>query len=192
MGCFFSKETVQRLGLHIQELDQMVQAWNMDGMPNKSGMVRYKTNIVLDYWGVREHCNLFIINCGKDEVILGLPWLWAINPEIDWKYGRVTLTLSNYRWTTGEPPEVLDQWYSNSKNPFYTNPKYDAWSTTPHSMGILLSLGGDINSTCSPLPTWSLGHVMWPTEYRIMVNLKQQYHGKDFFTFELRMVFGYY
>ena len=109
MECFISKETVQKLGLPIQKLNQMVQAWNMDGTPNKSGMVKYKTNIVLDYEGVREHCDLFILNYRKDKVILGLSWLWAINPEIDWKDGRVMITLSNYRWTTGEPPEVLEQ-----------------------------------------------------------------------------------
>ena len=89
----------------------MVQAWNMDGMLNKSGMVKYKINIILDYREVKEHCNLFILNCGKDEVILGLPWLWAINLEINWKDGRVMITPSSYRWTTGEPPEVLKQQY---------------------------------------------------------------------------------
>ena len=45
----------------------------MDDTLNISGTVRYKINIVLDYGGVREHRNLFILNCGKDEVILGLP-----------------------------------------------------------------------------------------------------------------------
>ena len=89
-GCFISKDTVQRLGLPIQKHDQMVQAWNVDGMPKKSGLVKYKTNIVLDYGGVREHQDLFILNCGKDEVILGLPWLWAINSKINWKDSRVT------------------------------------------------------------------------------------------------------
>ena len=111
MGCFISKDTVQRLGLPIQKLNQMVQAWNVDGTPNKSGMVKHKTNIVLDYEGVKECCDLFILNCGKEEVILGLPWLWAINSKINWKDGRVMITLSNYRWTTGEPPEVLEQQY---------------------------------------------------------------------------------
>ena len=47
--CFISKDTVQRLGLPMQKLNQMVQAWNVNGTPNKSGMVKYKTNIVLDY-----------------------------------------------------------------------------------------------------------------------------------------------
>ena len=35
-------------------------------------MVKYETNIVLDYGGVREHHDLFILNCRKDKVILGL------------------------------------------------------------------------------------------------------------------------
>ena len=54
-----------------------------------------------------------------------------------------------------------------------------------HSMGILLSLGGNINSTYSWLPNWSLGHVMWPIVYGDMGNLKQQYYRKDFLTFVL-------
>ena len=82
-GCFISKDTVQRLGLPIQKLDHTVRAWNVDEMPNKSGLVKYKTNIVLDYGGVREHQDLFILNCRKDEVILGLSWLQAINLEIN-------------------------------------------------------------------------------------------------------------
>ena len=111
MRCFISKDTVQRLGLLVQKLDQTVQAWNVDETPNKSGLVKYKTNIMLDYGGVREHWDLFILNCGKNEVILGLPWLQAINLEINWKDGRIMITPANYRWTTGEPPEVLKQQY---------------------------------------------------------------------------------
>ena len=111
MGCFILKDTVQRLGLPIQKLDQTVWAWNVDDTPNKSGLVKYKTNIVLDYRKVREHWNLFILNYRKDKVILGLPWLWAINPEINWKDGSITIIPANYRWTTREPPKVLEQRY---------------------------------------------------------------------------------
>ena len=60
---------------------------------------------------MREHQDLFILNYGKDEVILGLPWLQAINLEINWKDSRIMITPCNYRWTTGEPPEVLEQQY---------------------------------------------------------------------------------
>ena len=74
-------------------------------------MVNYKTNIMLDYREVREHRDLFILNCRKDEVILGLSWLQVINLEINWKDGRITITPSNFRWTTGELSDVLEQQY---------------------------------------------------------------------------------
>ena len=80
MGCFISKDTVQRLGLPTKKLDQTVQAWNIDGTLNKSGTVKYKTNIMLDYGGVKECRDLFILTCGKDEVILGLSWLLLYQP----------------------------------------------------------------------------------------------------------------
>ena len=81
----------------------------MDGTSNALGTVKYKTNIVLDYREVKECQDLFILNCGKNKVILELPWLQAINPEINWKDSRITIAPSNYRWTTGEPSKVLDQ-----------------------------------------------------------------------------------
>ena len=54
----------------------------MNGTPNKSGMVKYKTNIILDYGGVRASRPLYP-QLWKSEVILGLLWLQAINPEIN-------------------------------------------------------------------------------------------------------------
>jgi len=32
-----------------------------------------------------------VCNLGKTEVILGMPWLQAHNPEIDWKKGEVKM-----------------------------------------------------------------------------------------------------
>ena len=54
----------------------------MDDTLNASGMVKYKINIVLDYGEVRKQRDLFILNCEKDKVILGLSWLQAINLKI--------------------------------------------------------------------------------------------------------------
>ena len=33
-----------------------------------------------------------ICNLGKTKVILGMPWLVAYNPEIDWEKGEVKIT----------------------------------------------------------------------------------------------------
>ena len=65
--------------------------------------------------------------------------------------------------------------YSDSKNPFHTNPKCGVRSAPPYSVGILLSFGGVIHSTYPWLQECSLGHVIWATGCRDMINLKQQY-----------------
>ena len=69
---------------------------------------------------------------------------------------------------------VLNDRYSDSKNPFHTNPKCGVRSAPPYSMGILLSFGGVIRSTYPWLHDCSLGHVIWATGCRDMINLKQQ------------------
>ena len=75
--------------------------------------------------------------------------------------------------------------YSDPKNPFHTNPKCSVRSAPPHSTGIPLSFSRVIRSTYPWLQDCPLGHVIWATGCRDMINLKQQYHGKGFFTFEL-------
>ena len=82
--------------------------------------------------------------------------------------------------------------YSDSKNPFHTNPKCSLRSAPPYNVGILLSFGGVIHSTYPWLQDCSVGHVIWATGCREMINLKQQYNGKGFFTFEMKRVFVYY
>jgi len=39
-----------------------------------------------------ERVRIDVYNLGKTEVILGIPWLAAHNPEIDWKKGEVKIT----------------------------------------------------------------------------------------------------
>ena len=97
--------------LPIRSLATPVRAWNVDGTLNQSGTIKQKTSVVLNYGGIRELRELMILDCGKDEVILGLPWFRAVNPDIDWKEGQVTITPASYRWTTGQPPNVTEQRY---------------------------------------------------------------------------------
>jgi len=37
-------------------------------------------------------CSALVALTGKTEVILGIPWLQAHNPEINWKTGEVKMT----------------------------------------------------------------------------------------------------
>ena len=73
-----------------------------------------------------------------------------------------------------------------------TNPNGSAQSTLPNTWRMTLSFGGVVNSMYSWLQHCSLSHVILFTQSRVMGILKQQVHGKGFFTFEFTRVFGYY
>jgi len=83
----------------------------------------------------------------------------------------------------GHGPEICK--CSELKNHFHTNPNSSVLRALPNPVGISLRLGGVINSTYPWLHNRSLDHVIWTTGYEDIVNLKQQYHGKDFWAFEL-------
>jgi len=42
--------------------------------------------------GHMERARMDVCNLGKTELILGIPWLAAHNPEIDWEKGEVKMT----------------------------------------------------------------------------------------------------
>jgi len=47
------------------------------------------------YKGHVERMRMDICDLGKTEVILGMPWLAAHNPEINWETGEVKMTRSH-------------------------------------------------------------------------------------------------
>jgi hypothetical protein len=54
------------------------------------GPVMHEAMVTLtinDHW---EEIKLHCITIGNLPIIIGLPWLWKHNPNINWKEGRVT------------------------------------------------------------------------------------------------------
>jgi hypothetical protein len=76
----------------------MKRGWNQ----NKQGTIRYYTDLDL-HVNSKTHTEWFLITgLGNQKVILGLPWLWKHNPEIEWKEGTLY-------WRTTTMEEVLDK-----------------------------------------------------------------------------------
>ena len=57
-----------------------------------TGMVTHKIECNIYYKGHVERMRLDVCHLGRTEVILGIPWLAAHNPEIDWEKGEVKMT----------------------------------------------------------------------------------------------------
>jgi hypothetical protein len=65
---------------------------NVDGSPNENGPIMEVVDMLLHYKGHTERVTFAITCVGKEKIILGLPWLKAHNPEIDWISGEVKMT----------------------------------------------------------------------------------------------------
>ena len=75
----------------------MIIPWNIDGTLNIGGKITHYVyvDILFDDW--RIGTKLLVTNIGKNNLILGLPWLKENNPQIDWKTGRMELTESTHK-----------------------------------------------------------------------------------------------
>jgi hypothetical protein len=57
------------------------------------GPVTYEAMVTLTINDHREEIKLHCITIGNSPIIVGLPWLWKHNPNINWKEGRITFDL---------------------------------------------------------------------------------------------------
>ena len=92
MGMFADKKFVERNGFRLEKLERPVRIRNVDGTGNSGGLVTHKIEVKIYYQGHVERMKLDICDLGRTEVVLGMPWLAAHNPEINWEIGEVRIT----------------------------------------------------------------------------------------------------
>jgi len=91
-GLFISKRLAERQGFKLEKLDKPIKVRNVDGSDNKGGSITHEVEVNLYYRGHLERVRMDVCELGKTEVILGMPWLAAHNPEINWETGEVRMT----------------------------------------------------------------------------------------------------
>jgi len=79
MDTTFAKEK----GFKMEKLKNPLLVKNMNGMANVEGAITYQIECNMFFKGHVERARMDVYNLGKTEVILGMPWLVAYNPEID-------------------------------------------------------------------------------------------------------------
>jgi len=76
----------------MEKLKKPLLVRNMDGIVNVGGAITHQVECNMFFKGHMERARMDVCNLGKTEVILGMPWLAAYNPEINWKKGEVEMT----------------------------------------------------------------------------------------------------
>jgi len=91
-GMFMDRQTAARHGFKLQKLERPLMVKNVDGTVNSGGAITHQVECNVFYKGHMKRMRMDICDLGKTEVILGMPWLAAHNPEINWKTGEVKMT----------------------------------------------------------------------------------------------------
>jgi Reverse transcriptase (RNA-dependent DNA polymerase) len=101
-GTFMDQNYAQKQGFNLTKLEYLIMARNVDETENKQGTIWYYMDLDL-HVNSKTHMERFLITgLGNQKVILGLPWLWKHNPEINWKEGTL-------HWRTMTMEEELDE-----------------------------------------------------------------------------------
>jgi len=88
-GMFMDKRTAAKHGFRLQNLERPIMVRNVDRTNNSVGAITHQIEANVYYKGHVERMRMDMCNLGKTDVILGMPWLQAHNPEINWKTGEV-------------------------------------------------------------------------------------------------------
>jgi len=91
MGMFIDQKMVEKYGFRLQKLKRLIMVRNVNGTNNSTGAIIYQVEANVYYKGYIERMRIDVYNLGKTDVILGMSWLQAHNPEINWKTGEVKM-----------------------------------------------------------------------------------------------------
>jgi len=91
-GMFMDRQMAARHGFKLQKLERPLMVKNVDRTVNSGGAITHQVECNVFYKGHIERMWMDVCDLGKTEVILGMPWLAAYNPEINWETGEVKMT----------------------------------------------------------------------------------------------------
>jgi len=90
-GMFMDKQTAARHRFKLQKLERPIAVRNVDGTNNSGRAITHQVECNVFYKGHMKRMRIDVCNLGKTKVILGMPWLTAHNPEINWETREVKM-----------------------------------------------------------------------------------------------------
>ncbi len=82
---FISKNLLHRLKIGYLPVETPIKIWNVDRTHNQDSTISHFTDLQVRTGTETKTLRFLITNLGRDEVILGYPWLTAFEPVIHWK-----------------------------------------------------------------------------------------------------------
>jgi len=90
-GLFMDTTFAREKGFKMEKLKKPLLVRSVDGTVNAGGAITHQVECNMFFKGHVERARIDVCNLKKTEVILGMPWLAAHNPEIDWEKEEVEM-----------------------------------------------------------------------------------------------------
>jgi len=90
-GMFMDWRMAAKHRFRLQKLKRPIIVRNVDGANNSTGTITHQVEVNMYYKGHVERIRMDVCDLGKTEVILGMQWLQAHNPEINWETREVKI-----------------------------------------------------------------------------------------------------
>ena len=89
---FMDQKIVVRHGFRLQKLERLIVVRNVNRTNNSIEAITYQVEVNMYYKSHVERIRMDVCDLGKTDVILGMLWLQAHNPKINWEIGEVKMT----------------------------------------------------------------------------------------------------
>ena len=108
---FISPDLVDHFQIPTCTLPKPRTIWNVDGTENKSSKVTEAADLDIHYQGKKTTHAFFVIDLGNDHMLLGVPFLTATNPNIDWTEGTfkgkvIAASMDAHKWEPNQDSKV--------------------------------------------------------------------------------------
>jgi hypothetical protein len=82
---FIHPNFAKRMGLAPCALEKPQKIWNVDNTENQEGMITHYLDLDVETNCTHKDMQFYITNIGKEDVLLGYPWLAAFKPRFNWQ-----------------------------------------------------------------------------------------------------------
>ena len=88
-GKFIDEDYARDIHVEKKDLRKPITVYNVDGTPNKQGTITQYVELYLTIHKRKRKQRLLVTGLGRQQIILGYPWLKEMNPLIDWEKGTL-------------------------------------------------------------------------------------------------------
>ena len=77
------------MGLTPAKLEHPQKIWNIDNTENEAGMITHYLDLDVKTKGIHKEMCFLITNIGKEDILLGYPWLTTYQPRFQWREATI-------------------------------------------------------------------------------------------------------